>query len=120
MQLTLKQLAELATNDSALSENILLTIPPGTSIVLENVSWDAFEKLLVKLGDTRVARVACDQGTLEIVAPLPRHEYYKEAIGVLIQDLADELDLDYETLGSTTWKRRDLLSGIEPDQCFYF
>jgi len=54
------------------------------------------------------------------VAPLLRHEYYKEAIGVLIQDLADGLDLDYETLGSITWKRRDLLSRIEPDQCFYF
>jgi len=60
MQLTLKQLAELEMNDSALSGDILLTIPPGTSIVLENVSWDAFEKLLVKLGDTRAARVAYD------------------------------------------------------------
>lgn len=29
------------------------------------------------------------------------------------------LDVDYETLGSTTWKRQDLLAGVEPDNCFY-
>ena len=120
MQLTLKRLAEIEEENLAPSGAILLTIPPGQSLVLENVSWDAFEQLLLELGDTRAARVAYDRGALEIMAPLPKHEYFKEAIGDLVKDLADELDLDYETLGSTTWKRRDVLGGIEPDNCFYF
>ena len=30
------------------------------------------------------------------------------------------LDLDYESLGSTTWKRESRLAGVEPDNCFYF
>lgn len=120
MQLALKQLTDLTSNDADLSSGILLTIAPGTSLLLENVSWQAFEKLLLDLGETRAAQVAYDQGMLEIMAPLPRHEYYKEAVGILVQDLADELDLDYETLGSTTWKRQDVLGGVEPDNCFYF
>jgi len=98
----------------------LLTIPVGQSILIENVSWQAFETLLVELGEHRAARLAYDQGTLEIIAPLPEHEYYKEAIGDLVKDLADVIDIDYETLGSTTWKRQDLLAGVEPDNCFYF
>jgi len=109
MQLALKQLAELNPPDAEFNSEILLTIAPGTSLVLENVNWQVFEKLLLDLGDTRAARIAYDRGTLEIKAPLPRHEDFKEAVGILVQDLADELDLDYETLGSTTWKRQDVL-----------
>ena len=115
MQLALKHLVTPTPN-----AEVLLTIPVGQSILLENVSWQAFETLLVEIGEHRAARVAYDEGILEIMAPLPEHEYYKEAIGVLVQDLADVVDIDYETLGSTTWKRQDLLAGVEPDNCFYF
>ncbi len=115
MQLALKHLVT-----STPYAEVLLTIPVGQSILLENVSWQAFETLLVEIGEHRAARLAYDEGILEIMAPLPEHEYYKEAIGVLVQDLADVVDIDYETLGSTTWKRQDLLVGVEPDNCFYF
>lgn len=120
MQLALKHLVVADTTTPAPKAEVLLNIPVGQSILLENVSWQVFEKLLIEIGDHRAARLAYDRGMLEIMAPLPEHEYYKETIGVLVQDLADVLDLDYETLGSTTWKRQDLLAGVEPDNCFYF
>lgn len=103
-----------------ISPDVLLTVPPGKSILLENVSWQEFENFLVELGNTRTAKVAYDRGLLEIMVPLPEHEYYKEAIGDLVKDLAYLLEIDYESLGSTTWKREDLLAGVEPDNCFYF
>ncbi|WP_082065432.1 Uma2 family endonuclease [Aliterella atlantica] len=111
MQLAIKHLT---------SPDVLLTVPLGKSILLENVSWQEFDNLLVELGNTRGARVAYDRGLLEIIVPLPEHEYFKGAIADLVQDLAEVLELDYETLGSTTWKRQDLLAGVEPDNCFYF
>lgn len=120
MQLALKHLVVADTTTPAPKAEVLLNIPVGQSILLENVSWQVFESLLIEIGDHRAARLAYDRGMLEIMAPLPEHEYYKEAIGVLVQDLADDLDLDYETLGSSTWKRQDLLAGVEPDNCFYF
>lgn len=61
MQLALKQLTDLTSNDAEFSPGILLTIAPGASLVLENVSWQAFEKLLLDLGETRAARVAYDR-----------------------------------------------------------
>lgn len=84
-----------------------------------NVSWEEFENILAEMGDNRSSRVAYDQGTLEITMPSQKHEYYKEIIRDLIKYLAEELDLDCESLGSTTWKRKDLLKGAEPDNCFY-
>ena len=54
------------------------------------------------------------------MTPLPEHEHYKEVISDIVKDLGDLLDLDYESLGSTTWKRESRLAGVEPDNCFYF
>lgn len=97
-----------------------LTVQKADRVVLHNISWQQFENLLKDLGDKRAARVAYDRGKLEIITPLPEHEYYKELIGIAVQDIAEELDLDYESLGSTTWKRESQLAGVEPDNCFYF
>ncbi|CAD0219457.1 Uma2 family endonuclease [Planktothrix agardhii] len=97
-----------------------LTEHRADRVVLYNISWQQFENLLINLGQTRAARIAYDNGTFEIMTPLPKHEYYKEAIGISIQDIAEELDINYESYGSTTWKREARLAGIEPDNCFYF
>ncbi|QSJ20901.1 Uma2 family endonuclease [Nostoc sp. UHCC 0702] len=53
------------------------------------------------------------------MAPLPEHERSKVIIGDLVKALLDELDLNWESLGSTTFKRKDKNAGIEPDDCFY-
>jgi Uma2 family endonuclease len=99
---------------------MLLTQRRADRVVLHNISWQQFENLLVDLGESRAARVAYDDGTLEIMTPLAEHEYYKEALGDAIKDIAEVLDQDYESLGSTTWKREIKKAGVEPDNCFYF
>jgi Uma2 family endonuclease len=64
---------------------MLLTEHRADRVVLYNISWQKFENLLVDLGESRSARVAYDDGTLEILTPLPEHEYYKEIIGDIIR-----------------------------------
>lgn len=95
------------------------TISPSEKILLHNVSWQEFETILTEMENKTGSRIAYDRGTLEIIMPLPEHEYFKEIISLLVQDLADELGLNYESLGSTTWKREDRLAGVEADNCFY-
>ncbi|MDJ0510612.1 MAG: Uma2 family endonuclease [Crocosphaera sp.] len=90
------------------------------SIVLYNIAWQQFENLLENLGDSRSASITYDEGRLEIMSPLPEHEYLKERISDTIKEAAEMLDLDFECLGSTTWKREIKKAGIEPDNCFYF
>lgn len=97
-----------------------LTERRADRVVLHNISWQQFENLLIVLGERRAARVAYDNGTLEIMTPLPEHEYYKESIGDAIKDIAEQLQINYESYGSATWKREAYKAGIEPDNCFYF
>ena len=51
--------------------------------------------------------------------PLPEHEKAKIIIGEFVKILLDELELDWEPYGSTTFKRPEMAAGIEPDDCFY-
>ena len=53
------------------------------------------------------------------MAPLPEHESDKEIISDLLKALLEELDREFLTLGSTTFKNKAMLKSIEPDQCFY-
>jgi Uma2 family endonuclease len=94
-------------------------VPPGQRVLLQGISWQEFETILEELGDRRAARVAYDHGVLEIMTPLPEHEHGKEIIGDLLKALLKELDIEFRTLGSTTFKNQQMAQGIEPDQCFY-
>ena len=97
-----------------------LDVPPGQRLLLHDVSWAEFEAILEELGEHRGTRLAYDNGVLEIMAPLPEHEYFKETIGDAIKDIGETLDLDYESYGSTTWRQQAEQAGLEPDNCFYF
>ncbi|BAQ62633.1 flavodoxin reductases (ferredoxin-NADPH reductases) family 1 [Geminocystis sp. NIES-3708] len=98
----------------------MLTKKRADRVLLYNIDWQQFENILIDLGQTRSARIAYDNGILEIMNPLPEHEYYKENIGDCIKDIAEVLERDYENLGSTTWRKQAKMAGIEPDNCFYF
>ncbi|MBE9101792.1 Uma2 family endonuclease [Vacuolonema iberomarrocanum] len=96
-----------------------LDIPPGQRLLLHDIGWAEFEAILDELGNHRGTRIAYNNGLLEIMAPLPEHESDKEVIGDLLKAFLEELDIEFLTLGSTTFKNSDMLKGIEPDQCFY-
>jgi Uma2 family endonuclease len=97
-----------------------IQVPPGQRVVLRNVSWEEFEVILQEMGDHRTARVAYYDGLLEIMSPSPEHEYFKQTISIAVEDMAETLELDYESYGSTTWRRQAKQAGLEPDNCFYF
>ncbi|ACC81923.1 protein of unknown function DUF820 [Nostoc punctiforme PCC 73102] len=94
-------------------------VPPGQRVLVRDVTWQELETILEDLGEHRVARIAYDRGILEIMAPLPEHEYDKEIIGDLVKALLQELNTEFISLGSTTFKNQAMAQGIEPDQSFY-
>ncbi len=96
-----------------------IRVPPGQRVILCDISWQEFETILAELGEHRSSRIAYSQGILEIMVPLPEHEKAKVTIGDFVKILLDELDLYWEPLGSTTFKREDMAAGVEPDDCFY-
>lgn len=94
-------------------------VPPGQRVLLQNVTWQEFETILEELGEHRAARIAYDNGMLEIMAPLPEHEDDKEIVSDLVKALLEELDIEFRSLGSTTFENQAMAQGIEPEQCFY-
>ncbi len=96
-----------------------LDVPPGQRLLIHDLDWSEFEAILTELGEKRAARIAYSDGILEIRMPLPEHEVDKELIGDLVKILLEELEIDCECFGSTTFKKQETNIGLEPDQCFY-
>lgn len=94
-------------------------LPPGAVLRVDDVPWEEYERLLADLGDGYAVRIFYDRGRLEIMAPTSMHERVKNIINRLVTALGDELDIDIESLGSTTFRLALKARGVEPDDCFY-
>jgi Uma2 family endonuclease len=87
-------------------------------LVLHDVSWELYTSFL-RDAEERHLRLTYDNGTLEIMSPLPKHERRKKVLGRMIEALTEELDIPIRSFGSTTFRRKKLKKGAEPDECYY-
>ena len=107
---------------SAATTDYLATIehmPAGAVLRVDDVPWEEYEQLLADLGDGHAVRIFYDSGRMEIMAPASAHERPTSVISRLVVVLSDELDIDIESLRSTTLKAEMKSKGAEPDDCFY-
>ncbi|MDJ0732523.1 MAG: Uma2 family endonuclease [Nostocaceae cyanobacterium] len=96
------------------------TAPPGGSrIVLYDVSWDTYEKLLEAFAEHPKLRINYYQGTLELMTPLPEHETYAWIFGRLITVITEEMGIEIRGFKSTTWCFQPKAVGKEANECFY-
>ena len=94
-------------------------LPAGAVLHLTGVGWDEYEELLQATDARPNLRVSYDAGRVELMSSLAEHEAYKDTFLILVSALADELDLELESRGSTTYKQKKKVKGVEPDTCFY-
>jgi len=93
--------------------------PGEQRIVLHNIGWNTYERLLADHENNSAPRFTYDRGELEIMSPSPEHEKFNRRIAQLVLAVTEELSIEAEDLGSTTFRREDLGRGFEPDSCFY-
>ena len=93
--------------------------PSEQRIVLKEIPWETYERLLKDLEQCSVPRLTFDQGMLEIMTPFSDHEESNRNLSLLVEVFAEELDIEIRNLGSTTFKLEELQRGFEPDSCFY-
>jgi Uma2 family endonuclease len=93
--------------------------PIDQRVIITGVSWQTYERLLADFGDNHAARMAFDQGTLEIMAPSFAHERALHLLIQIVEIIAEVRDMDMVIAGSTTFKREDLGRGFVPDASFY-
>jgi len=96
-----------------------LEIPAGNQLLLRNVDWESFEQLLEELGDNRGTRLSFSDNTVEIMSPMAAHENDKRIIGRIVETILEEMGVEYASLGSTTFKNKQMTQAVEPDECFY-
>ena len=94
-------------------------LPPASVLVLDQITWPSYEKLLECFEHRPGLRVTYDHGRLELVTTSSEHEHWKEFILRLVHVLCEDFDLDLQTYGSATQKRKSDAKGTEPDTCFY-
>lgn len=92
---------------------------PGDRLRLTNVSWQQYKQILEGISWHRAARIAYDDGKLEIMIPTSGHEDDKEIISDLLKVLLEEQNKEFRALGSALFEQQATLKGIKPDQCFY-
>jgi Uma2 family endonuclease len=99
----------------------LATIAPPAEqrIVLHDIAWETYERLLTDHVDRSVPHFTYDHGELEIVTPSIDDERDNRTLDLLVEIVASEWSIDVVNVGSTTFKRRDLEQGFEPDTGFY-
>ncbi len=94
--------------------------PAEGRVLLRNVSWETYERLIDEREERSAPRFFYDRGEMEIMSPSFEHEAVSRLVASLVGELAVELGIDVSEAGSTTFKREDLERGFEPDECFYF
>jgi len=98
---------------------VIAQIPAEQRVLLHNIAWDLYERLLESNADSSSPRLTYDQGELEAMSPSAEHERLNRAIQLLVSLVAYELGIRISSLGSTTFRREEIQRGFEPDSCFY-
>ena len=92
---------------------------PEQKVILQNISWETYERLLAEHQENSGTHFVFDNGRLEIMVLSSKHEKLSRTMAVLVEVLAEELGIDIANFGSTTFKNQALERGFEPDSSFY-
>jgi Uma2 family endonuclease len=85
---------------------------------LGGVSWTTYQQLR-RAVENRNLRMTYDHGALEIVSPSRKHEQISYLVGWMIDVWAISRKIEIGVGRNTTFSRRDLDSGLEPDNCYW-
>ncbi len=86
--------------------------------LLDNISWETYERLLREVGERRV-RMTYDNGDLEIMTVSFTHENSGDLLGLFVRVLASELNMPLRGGRTTTLRTKLKKKGLEPDNCYW-
>jgi len=94
--------------------------PPEQRVLMHNISWETYERLLAESVENPGMRFTYDSGELEIMVVSLGHEQPNRTLALIVEIVSEEMGRNCRDTGMTTFKRDDLLKGFEPDSSFYF
>ena len=103
---------DIATSDSE------RRLPADDVIVLRDVTWADYQRLLEIRGDRSVPRLTYLEGVLELMTPSRPHASLKSMIGCLVEAWCLEKGIAITPYGSWTHESKEADRGVEPDECY--
>jgi len=97
----------------------VMLAPPEQRVLLHNVSWETYERLIAESVNCVGTRFTYNSGDLEIITVSMEHEHVNRTLAMLIEIVAEETGKSVLRTGSATFRRQDLSKGFEPDSGFY-
>jgi Uma2 family endonuclease len=94
-------------------------IPNKQRFVLDSATWGDYTRFLKMFDERRHVRLTYDRGILEVVTLTHEHEHRAALLARLVLAWTEERVLEVKTGKSTTFRRRVLEKGLEPDECFW-
>ena len=98
---------------------LLMGLPPETRVIIADVTWNDYTRLVDGVAEGDNCRVAYDGKDVELMNVGPVHDSYSEILGLFVNLVAEELEIDLRGARLTTWRRRKLKRGIEADLSYY-
>src|SRR5689334_3504067 len=89
-------------------------------VILHDVSWEDYERLLEIRGEKSAPRIHYLEGELEIMSPSKDHEQIKSLIGFLVEIWCVDRGIVIGSFGSWTLKKKRSRRGAEADECYIF
>jgi Uma2 family endonuclease len=108
------------TRVPSLEELERLTEIPDQRVVFRGVDWAFYDRLVESIPESSNIQVGYDGKDLELMGKGRKHGKGTKLLGQLVEAIAQELGIPYSSLADTTWKRPEILRGLEADQCYYF
>ncbi len=96
-----------------------IRVPRKQRFVMTGEPWRTYLRCLKLFEARRNVRVTYDRGVLEVVTLTYEHGRAAHILAFLILAWAEERQVVLRGAASTTFKRRDLRRGLEPDQCYW-
>lgn len=109
-----------------LTENVIEPVAeaaalPGVfehSVVLHDVPWEIYQALRWEENNNHL-KMTYDRGELEIMSPRRKHEKISELTAQMVCQWVLLHNIEIEVGGNTTFCRKDLRRGLEPDHCYW-
>ena len=87
-------------------------------VFLGGISWETYQSLR-NADENYHLRMTYNHGALEIASPSRRHEQVSYQLGRLIDQWTLYHKIDMAAGRNTTFSRKDLDQGLEPDNCYW-
>jgi len=86
--------------------------PPEQRVLMHNISWETYERLLRESVGNPGTRFTYDEGELEIMVVSAGHERPNRRLEIIAEITAEETETESCGLGSTSYQRSDLLKAL--------